>query len=296
MDIIRSEKISYSYPVFEDLDSQDNKEQPEKKKDVEKALDGVSLKVRPGQFICILGRNGSGKSTFAKQLNALITPTEGTLWVDGMDTKDESKIWDIRRSVGMVFQNPDNQIIGSIVDEDVAFGLENIGASSPEIRAGVYQALEQVGMSDYAKVSPNKLSGGQKQRIAVAGILAMNPKCIVLDESTAMLDPRGRKEVMKTVKKLNREQGITIISITHYMEEAVEADYVFVMKKGKLLMEGTPKEIFSREEEIESLGLKLPQICQLAKALRDSGLDIPPGTITAEELKAALQSGNKGDN
>ena len=205
-----------------------------------------------------------------------------------MDTKDEEKLWEIRRTVGMVFQNPDNQIIGSIVDEEVAFGLENIGASTRDIRKGVYKALEEVNMREYAKVSPNKLSGGQKQRVAVAGVLAMNPKCIVLDESTAMLHPRGRKEVMDTVKKLNKDDGITIISITHYMEEALEADYIFVMEHGHLKMQGTPKEIFSREEEIEELGLKLPQLCQLAKVLRESGMDIPLGITSEEELKEAI--------
>ena len=286
MDIIKSEKISYSYPVFEDDEQSLETSKAEQEK--RKALEDVSLCVRPGQFICILGHNGSGKSTFAKHLNALITPTEGTLWIDGMDTKDEEKLWEIRRTVGMVFQNPDNQIIGSIVDEEVAFGLENIGASTRDIRKGVYKALEEVNMREYAKVSPNKLSGGQKQRVAVAGVLAMNPKCIVLDESTAMLDPRGRKEVMDTVKKLNKDDGITIISITHYMEEALEADYIFVMEHGHLKMQGTPKEIFSREEEIEELGLKLPQLCQLAKVLRESGMDIPLGITSEEELKEAI--------
>ena len=287
MEIIKSENVSYVYPVITDEDLENPKAAQEKQEE-EKALDGVSLSVRAGQFICILGRNGSGKSTFARQLNAILAPTEGTLWVDGMDTKDESKILEIRRMVGMVFQNPDNQIIGSIVDEEVAFGLENLGASVTEIRKGVYEALEDVGMREYAKASPNRLSGGQKQRVAVAGVLAMQPKCIVLDESTAMLDPKGRREVMETVKKLNKEQGITILSITHYMEEALDADYVFVMEKGRLKMQGTPKEIFSREEEIEQLGLKLPQLCQLAKALREAGMNIPNDIITEEELFAAI--------
>ena len=287
MNIIEAEGVSYVYPVLSD-DDPENPGAAQVKKDAEKALDGVSLSVRPGQFICILGRNGSGKSTFARQLNAILAPTEGTLWVDGMDSKDESKIMEIRRKVGMVFQNPDNQIIGSIVDEEVAFGLENLGATVTEIRKGVYEALDDVGMREYAKASPNRLSGGQKQRIAVAGVLAMQPKCIVLDESTAMLDPKGRREVMDTVKKLNKEQGITILSITHYMEEALDADYVFVMEKGRLKMQGTPKEIFSREEEIEQLGLKLPQLCELAKALREAGMNIPKETITEEELFAAI--------
>ena len=290
MDIIKADKISYSYPVFdEDEQAQETaKSEAEKRK----ALEDVSLSVRPGQFICILGHNGSGKSTFAKHLNALITPSEGTLWIDGKDSKDEEKLWEIRRTVGMVFQNPDNQIIGSIVDEEVAFGLENIGASTRDIRKGVYKALEEVDMREYAKVSPNRLSGGQKQRVAVAGVLAMNPKCIVLDESTAMLDPRGRKEVMDTVKKLNKNDGITIISITHYMEEALEADYIFVMEQGHLKMQGTPKEIFSREEEVEQLGLKLPQLCQLARSLREGGMDIPLGITSEEELKEAIAACN----
>ena len=286
MDIIKSENLSYTYPILEDPEEVDAKPKEQRKP----ALAEVSLSVRPGQFICILGRNGSGKSTFARHLNALLVPTEGTLWIDGIDTKDEERVWDIRKTVGMVFQNPDNQIIGSIVDEDVAFGLENIGAPTEVIRQEVYRALDQVEMSEFAKVSPNKLSGGQKQRVAVAGVLAMSPKCIVLDESTAMLDPRGRREVLNTVKKLNKEEGITILSITHYMEEALDADYIFVMQDGKVVMQGTPKEIFSREEEIETLGLQLPQLCQLAKELREAGLDIPPGTITAEELRKLLDN------
>ena len=290
MDIIRSDKISYSYPVFDE--EEQTQEAAKNEKEKRKALEEVSLSVRPGQFICILGHNGSGKSTFAKHLNALLTPSEGTLWIDGMDSKDEEKLWEIRRTVGMVFQNPDNQIIGSIVDEEVAFGLENIGASTRDIRKGVYKALEEVDMREYAKVSPNRLSGGQKQRVAVAGVLAMNPKCIVLDESTAMLDPRGRKEVMDTVKKLNKNDGITIISITHYMEEALEADYIFVMEQGHLKMQGTPKEIFSREEEVEQLGLKLPQLCQLARSLREGGMDIPLGITSEEELKEAIAACN----
>lgn len=291
MSFIKAEKISYKYPVMEDTDSFSGEV---KQSESEKyAIKDVELEVRPGQFICILGRNGSGKSTFAKHLNALLLPLEGTLYVDGIDTKSEEQIWDIRKSVGMVFQNPDNQIIGSVVDEDVAFGLENLAVPSEKIQEDVKAALEGVGMSDFAKYSPNKLSGGQKQRVAVAGVLAMAPKCIVLDESTAMLDPRGRDEVMDTVKRLNKEMGITIISITHFMEEALEADYIYVMQKGQIAMKGTPKEIFSQDEELEKVGLKLPQICQLASNLRKKGMDIPKDVIFPEELKEAILSSKK---
>ena len=247
------------------------------------------------QFICILGRNGSGKSTFARHLNALLVPDEGTLWIDGMDTKDTSKVWDIRADVGMVFQNPDNQIIGSVVEEDVAFGLENLGVPSEEIIERVENALENTGIGKFAKVSPNYLSGGQKQRVAVAGILAMNPKCIVLDESTAMLDPLGREEVMNTVKKLNKENGITVIAITHYMDEALMADNIFVMGEGRILMQGSPKEVFENEEVLEQAGLKLPQISQLAHDLRKAGMDIPKGVLTADELKDAVVKALKKD-
>ena len=297
MSFIKAEKISYSYPVIEDDEEFDSKKkkaedepkQPEKKMG-ENALKEVSLEVKQGQFLCILGRNGSGKSTFAKHLNALLLPTEGTLWVDGIDTKEEDQVWTIRKNVGMVFQNPDNQIIGSVVDEDVAFGLENLGIPSEQIQKDVASALEGVGMTDYAKSSPNKLSGGQKQRVAVAGVLAMAPKCIVLDESTAMLDPRGRREVMETVKRLNKEMGITIISITHFMEETLDADYIYVMHRGKVALQGTPKEIFSRGTELYSLGLWFPQIYHLAYVLREKGLPIPDDVIHADELKAALEN------
>ena len=297
MSFIKAEKISYSYPVIEDDEefeskkkkAEDEPKQPEKKMG-ENALKEVSLEVKQGQFLCILGRNGSGKSTFAKHLNALLLPSEGTLWVDGIDTKEEDQVWTIRKNVGMVFQNPDNQIIGSVVDEDVAFGLENLGIPSEQIQKDVASALEGVGMTDYAKSSPNKLSGGQKQRVAVAGVLAMAPKCIVLDESTAMLDPRGRREVMETVKRLNKEMGITIISITHFMEETLDADYIYVMHKGKVALQGTPKEIFSRGTELYSLGLWFPQIYHLAYVLREKGLPIPDDVIHADELKAALEN------
>ena len=252
-------------------------------------LDIPSLEFEEGTIIAVAGSNGSGKSTFAKHLNALLTPSEGTLWVDDIDTKTEDQVWTIRKTVGMVFQNPDNQIIGSVVDEDVAFGLENLGVPSEEIQKEVASALEGVGMTDYAKYSPNKLSGGQKQRVAVAGVLAMRPKCIVLDESTAMLDPRGRREVMETVKKLNKEMGITIISITHFMEETLDADYIYVMHKGEIALQGTPKEIFSHGTQLYALGLWFPQIYHLAYILREKGVDLPEDIIHAEELKAALE-------
>ena len=300
MSFIKAEKISYSYPVIEDDEELDEKKkkaedepkqlEKEQKNPGENALKEVTLEVKQGQFLCILGRNGSGKSTFAKHLNALLLPSEGTLWVDGIDTKEEDQVWTIRKNVGMVFQNPDNQIIGSVVDEDVAFGLENLGIPSEQIQKDVASALEGVGMTDYAKSSPNKLSGGQKQRVAVAGVLAMAPKCIVLDESTAMLDPRGRREVMETVKRLNKEMGITIISITHFMEETLDADYIYVMHKGKIALQGTPKEIFSRGTELYSLGLWFPQIYHLAYVLREKGLPIPDDVIHADELRAALEN------
>lgn len=281
--LIKSDKISYAYPLPEP-DEDDKKEVQEPVP----AISDVDLEIEEGQFICILGRNGSGKSTFARHLNALLVPDAGTLWVDGMDTKDEGKVWDIRGTVGMVFQNPDNQIVASVVEEDVAFGPENMGVPSEQIIEEVQKALGGVGMGDYARSSPNRLSGGQKQRVAVAGILAMHPKCIVLDESTAMLDPRGRREVMATVERLNRENGITIISITHYMDEALHADRIFVMDKGRVVMAGTPKEIFSKPDELKGLGLRLPQISHLANELKKAGLDIPVGIVDRDELKEII--------
>ena len=278
--LIKSEKISYAYPLPET-----DEDAPKEEREPVKAIEDVDLEIEEGQFICILGRNGSGKSTFARHLNALLVPDEGTLWVDGMDTRDEGKVWDIRGTVGMVFQNPDNQIVASVVEEDVAFGPENMGVPSEQIVEEVEKSLADVGMSAYARSSPNRLSGGQKQRVAVAGILAMHPKCIVLDESTAMLDPKGRREVMATVDRLNRENGITIISITHYMDEALYADRIFVMDKGRMVMSGTPKEIFSRPDELKELGLRLPQISHLANELKRAGLDIPGGIVDKEELK-----------
>lgn len=281
--LIKSENVTYSYPLMEDADSEEGS-----RGETVKAISDVDLEIEEGQFVCILGRNGSGKSTFARHLNALLVPDEGTLWIDGMDSRDEGNVWDIRAAVGMVFQNPDNQIVASVVEEDVAFGPENIGVPSEQIEKDVAEALSAVGMEKFAASSPDKLSGGQKQRAAVAGILAMHPKCIVLDESTSMLDPRGRKEVMATVSELNREHGITVISITHYMDEALLADKIFVMDRGRVVMQGTPKEIFARPRELGKLGLRLPQISHLAFELKEAGLDIPDGIIDAEELKDVL--------
>lgn len=290
MKLIKSEKISYTYPVLQETDDFDGRTTVDEKKTslAKPAINGISLEVEEGQFICILGRNGSGKSTFARHLNALLVPDEGTLWIQDIKSSDESRVWDIRSLVGMVFQNPDNQIIGSVVDEDVAFGPENIGIPSEQIVKEVEKALSDINMSEYAKASPNKLSGGQKQRVAIAGILAMHPRCIVLDESTSMLDPRGRKDVMEAVLRLNKEHGITIISITHYMEEALNADRIFVMDKGELVMEGNPKEIFSQPEKLDEIGLKLPETCALAYELRKAGLDIPEGITESGELEETI--------
>lgn len=253
-----------------------------------RAVDEVSLDVQPGQFIAILGHNGSGKSTLAKHLNAILLPTEGSVYVDGKDTKDEEKIREIRQTAGMVFQNPDNQIIGTVVDEDVAFGPENMGVPSEEIEKRVEEGLKTVEMWEYRSHSPNKLSGGQKQRVAIAGVVAMHPKCIVLDEPTAMLDPVGRREVIRAARKLNKEEHVTIILITHYMEEVTFADQVIVMDQGKVLMQGTPKEVFSRVEELKEHRLDVPQVTMLAHELRKSGLNIPEGILTREELIGEL--------
>ena len=248
------------------------------------AVDKVSLDIEQGQFIAILGHNGSGKSTLAKHINAILNPTAGTVWVDGMDTNDEEKIWDIRQTAGMVFQNPDNQIIGQVVEEDVGFGPENMGIPTKEIWERVEESLRAVGMYQFRKHSPNKLSGGQKQRVSIAGVLAMHPKCIVLDEPTAMLDPSGRKEVIRAVRGLNDVEGVTVILITHYMEEIVHADKVFVMDQGKVAMEGTPREIFSRVEELQALRLDVPQVTLLAHELKKNGVDLPDGILTIKEL------------
>ena len=252
------------------------------------ALDHVDLRVEPGEFIAILGHNGSGKSTLAKHINALLTASEGTIWVDGMDVSEEENVIPVRKSAGMVFQNPDNQIIASVVEEDVAFGPENIGVPTDEIWARVEKSLKNVGMTKYRTHSPNKLSGGQKQRVAIAGVMAMEPKCIVFDEPTAMLDPNGRKEVLKAAHELNREKGVTVILITHYMEEVVDADYVYVMEAGKIIMDGKPREIFSRVEELKKHRLDVPQMTLLAHELRKSGLPIPQGILTREELVEAI--------
>ncbi|MBO4910752.1 MAG: energy-coupling factor transporter ATPase [Lachnospiraceae bacterium] len=253
-----------------------------------KALDDIDLDISQGDFIAILGANGSGKSTLARHLNSLLHPTEGTMFVDGFDTTDEEKIWDIRKTVGMVFQNPENQMIGTIVEEDVAFGPENMGIQPREIRERVKESLQTVEMYDHRKKSPSKLSGGQKQRVAIAGVLAMHPKCIVLDEPTAMLDPIGRAEVIRAIRALNDVERITMILITHNMEEAVYADKIFVMNKGRIVMNGTPREIFSRVEELEEYRLTIPVVTRLAYELRKAGMNIPEGILTRKELCEAI--------
>ena len=273
--MILAEKLTFDY---ERLDEEGRVES------IKRAVDHVDLQIQAGEFIAILGHNGSGKSTLAKHINAILTPTEGTLFVDGMDTKDEEKLWSIRQDAGMVFQNPDNQIIGTVVEEDVGFGPENLGVPTDEIWKRVEESLSAVGMLKYRHHSPNRLSGGQKQRVAIAGVMAMHPRCIVLDEPTAMLDPNGRASVIRTAQKLNREEGITIILITHYMEEVVEADHVFVMDDGKVVMQGTPREIFSKVEELKKLRLDVPQATLLAWELKKKGFSLPDGILNIEEL------------
>ena len=252
------------------------------------ALDHVNLNVEQGQFIAILGHNGSGKSTLAKHINALLEATEGTIWVDGMDVSKEENVIPVRKSAGMVFQNPDNQIIANVVEEDVAFGPENVGVPTEEIWERVEKSLQAVGMTKYRNHSPNKLSGGQKQRVAIAGVMAMEPKCIVFDEPTAMLDPNGRKDVIRAAHELNRKKGVTILLITHYMEEVVDADYVYVMENGQIIMDGTPRQIFSRVDELKEHRLDVPQMTLLADELRKAGLPIPQGILTREELVEAI--------
>ena len=260
-----------------------------------RAIDEVNIDIEPGQFIAILGHNGSGKSTLAKHMNAILTPTGGTMWVDGKDTKVEESVWDVRQTAGMVFQNPDNQIIGTVVEEDVGFGPENLGVPTEEIWQRVEESLSAVGMIEYRHQSPNKLSGGQKQRVAIAGVVAMRPKCIVLDEPTAMLDPNGRKEVLKTVEELRKREKVTVILITHYMEEVVGADHVIVMDKGHVVLEGTAREVFSQVEVLKELRLDVPQVTLLAYELRKKGYAIPDGILTTEELLEALEQCKKLD-
>ena len=255
---------------------------------INRALDDIDIDIKKGDFVAILGHNGSGKSTLAKHLNAILMPTEGTLWVNGYDTKEEDNIWNIRQSAGMVFQNPDNQIIGTIVEEDVGFGPENLGVETKEIWKRVEESLQAVGMLEYRSHSPNKLSGGQKQRVAIAGIMAMRPECIVLDEPTAMLDPNGRKEVIRTISQLNREEKVTELLITHYMEEVIGADKVIVMDEGKIVMQGAPREIFTRVEELKEYRLDVPQVTELAYELRKNGLAIPEGILTVDELVSEI--------
>ena len=280
MDIIKAVNLIYEYKR---RDEEGNIE------GIDRAIDNVSLEVKEGDFISILGANGSGKSTFAKHLNAILVPTEGTVWVDGMDSKDEEKLLSIRQTAGMVFQNPDNQIIGQVVEEDVAFGPENMGIPTEQLRERVDEALKTLGMMEYSKKSPNRLSGGQKQRVSIAGVLAMHPKCIVLDEPTAMLDPAGRKEVIRALRALNEVEGITIILITHYMEETIYSDKIFVMNKGKIAMEGTPREIFKHVEELEGYKLEIPKITLLAHELKKKGIDIPECVLSDKELAEALK-------
>ncbi len=277
--IIRTQNLRYEYVEYDEDDNAG---------DTVVALHDVNLEVEPGQFIAVLGHNGSGKSTFAKHLNALLTPTGGTVLVGGYDTTDPARLWDIRQSAGMVFQNPDNQIIASVVEEDVGFGPENIGVPTEEIWNRVDEALAATGMTEYRTHSPSKLSGGQKQRVAIAGVMAMRPKCIILDEPTAMLDPVGRVEVLKAMKRLNKEEHVTVIHITHYMNEVTDADYVYVMDRGTVAMSGKPREIFSRVEDMKALGLDVPQVTELAYRLRKKGVEIPADILTTEEMVEAL--------
>lgn len=280
MGIIKAAKLFYDYV---------SKDEHDEIEEVIHAVSGVDLDVEAGQFIAILGHNGSGKSTLAKQMNALLVPTGGTLWVKEMDTGQPENVWNVRQTAGMVFQNPDNQIIASLVEEDVGFGPENLGVPTEDIWKCVNQSLKSVGMLEYSHHSPNRLSGGQKQRVAIAGVMAMEPECIVLDEPTAMLDPNGRKEVIETVRQLNQEKKVTVILITHYMDEVVHADKVYVMDDGKIMLSGTPREVFSQVEYLKQLRLDVPQVTELAYELRQSGVDVPEGILTIEELVESLE-------
>ena len=280
MGIVKATKLIFEYVK---RDEQDNVEE------VKRAIDNMDVDIKKGDFVAILGHNGSGKSTFAKQINGILMPTGGTVLVSGMDTRDEDHIWDIRKTAGMVFQNPDNQIIGNVVEEDVGFGPENLGVPTDEIWKRVDESLEAVGMTAYRLQSPNKLSGGQKQRVAIAGVMAMKPQCIILDEPTAMLDPNGRREVIRTVRQLNESQGVTVLLITHYMEEATWADRIIVMDDGKIVMDGKPREIFSRVRELKECGLDVPQATELAFELKEAGMPLPDGILSREELAEELE-------
>ena len=279
MGIVKAAKLVYEYI---------RRDEEENIEEVNRAIDGVDVDIKKGDFVAVLGHNGSGKSTLAKHVNGLLLPTEGTVWVGDMDTRDEEHIWDVRKTAGMVFQNPDNQIIGNIVEEDVGFGPENIGVPTEEIWKRVEESLKAVGMTAYRLQSPNKLSGGQKQRVAIAGVMAMKPECIILDEPTAMLDPNGRKEVIRTIHELNRAEGITVLLITHYMEEAIEADRIIVMDDGRIVMDGQPREIFSRVKELKSHGLDVPQVTELAWELKEAGIPLADGILSREELVEQL--------
>ena len=283
MDIIQTEHLVYEYAKRDEEGNITG---------TSRAIDGVDIDIRQGQFVAVLGHNGSGKSTFAKHLNAILVPTAGTVWVDGKDTKAPEELWNVRQTAGMVFQNPDNQIIGTVVEEDVGFGPENLGVPTDEIWQRVEESLKAVGMLEYRHHSPNKLSGGQKQRVAIAGVVAMEPKCIVLDEPTAMLDPSGRKEVLKTVQELRTKKQVTVTLITHYMEEVIDADKIYVMDHGHVVMEGTPREIFSQVDTLKKYRLDVPQVTILADELRKRGLDIPAGILRKEELVEALCRSN----
>ena len=279
MGIIKAVKLAFDYLKYDE----DGNVQ-----ETQRAVDGVDIDIKEGQFVAILGHNGSGKSIFAKHINALLLPSDGTIWIDGINTSEEPELWKVRQKAGMVFQNPDNQIIGTVVEEDVGFGPENMGVPTEDIWKRVNESLEKTGMTAYRHHSPNKLSGGQKQRVAIAGVMAMRPKCIVLDEPTAMLDPNGRKEVLAAVHQLNKQENVTVVLITHYMEEVIDADHVIVMDGGHVVMEGTPREIFSQVETLKKYRLDVPQVTLLAHELKQSGVDIPDGILTTEELVNAL--------
>lgn len=283
--LVRTQDVTYEYVRRDDDGNVEN---------IVNAIEGINISIEEGQMVAIIGHNGSGKSTLAKHLNALLHPTQGTVWVDGIDTSNEEKVWDVRQKAGMVFQNPDNQIVGQVVEEDVGFGCENLGIKTEEIWERVADALKSVDMYEYRNASPNRLSGGQKQRVSIAGIIAMKPKCIILDEPTAMLDPRGRKEVINAIIRLNKEEKVTIILITHNMEEIIGADKIFVMDKGKLVMEGSPREVFGKVEELTEMGLTVPEATLIGKKLFDSGLNINLPVLTKEELISEINKARMG--